>query len=54
MLTIVKSSVRVSVLHQNVFSLHNLMRVGRITRQHDELGPPIVRTVIHIFMETFK
>jgi len=54
MLTIVMLCVRVSILHQNVFSLHNLMCAGRNTIQRDELGPPVVRTGIHILMETFK
>lgn len=54
MLTSVKPSVRISTLHQNVFFLHNLMCAERITDQHDEFGPLILRTGVLVLMETFK
>lgn len=53
-LTIVKPSVRVNSLHQNVFSLHILVCAGRITRQHGEFSLPVTRTGMYALMETLN
>lgn len=40
------------MLHPNVLSLHHLVCFAKITQQHDEFYPPVVRTGIFVLMET--